>query len=346
MKHTLLAVMAGILSGALALASMSGSSFAVLFLSWVHPLPLFYAGLALGTRPALVAAASSVLVLSVVHPHLGAVFGLIFAVPVWVTIRLLLTGPSGAVRSIPEDQSPRSTEGPETSSTFQDRIIGRVDDWNGEIQGAPRDLGWFPVGHVLAAQAAIGAAYLLGTSMLTGGHLEHNVTEVLNAFASTVAGAQGADVLQDAITRMVPYFPGLFVGMWMLLGLVLNMVMAQALLAKGGRNIRPTPRFRELTLPDVLSWALVVCALLALVSPGEIGYVARNATIALTIPFFMLGLSVVHKLAGMTPLPGAILALTYLVMIFTGWLAFLIAGIGILEQWVGLRKRMDRPDEH
>ena len=128
--------------------------------------------------------------------------------------------------------------------------------------------------------------------------------------------------------------------------MVLNMATAQALLARGGRNIRPSPRFRELTLPDMLSWALVVCALIALVSSGELTYVARNATIALTIPFFLLGLSVVHTLAGRTPLPGALLALTYLVVILSGWIALIIAGMGILEQWVGLRKRLDKPDEN
>ena len=343
MKHTLLAITAGILSGALALGSMSGASFAVLFLSLVHTLPLFFAGLSLGTYPAVLAAASSVLVLSVVSPQLGGVFGLLYALPVWVTIRLLLTGPNGAVRTIPEGLPARPSEGAESSSTFQDRIVGRVEDWN-EDGLPPRDLGWFPAGHVMAALAGIGAVYLLAASLLTGGNLEHNVAEVLMAFAKAVAAGQGAPVLQEAIERMVPFFPGLFVGMWML-GLVLNMAIAQGLLAKGGRNIRPTPRFRELTLPDLLSWALVACALIALVGSGEMAFVARNATIALTIPFFLLGLSVVHKLAGMTPLPGAILALTYLVVIFSGWMALLIAGIGILEQWVGLRKRMDKPDE-
>ena len=56
-----------------------------------------------------------------------------------------------------------------------------------------------------------------------------------------------------------------------------------------------------------------------------------------------LGLAVVHKLAAMTPLPGALLSLVYLVVIFSGWFALFIAGIGILEQWVGLSNRMKKP---
>jgi len=45
----------------------------------------------------------------------------------------------------------------------------------------------------------------------------------------------------------------------------------------------------------------------------------------------------------MTPLPGALLSLVYLVVIFSGWFALFIAGIGILEQWVGLSNRMKKP---
>jgi len=119
-----------------------------------------------------------------------------------------------------------------------------------------------------------------------------------------------------------------------------NAALAQGLLAKGGRNLRPSPRLRELTLPDWLSWALVAAALVALAAPGEIGYIGRNLVLVVAVPYFFLGLSVVHKMAALTPLPGALLALVYLVVIFSGWFALFVAGIGVLEQWVGLSSRM------
>jgi len=65
----------------------------------------------------------------------------------------------------------------------------------------------------------------------------------------------------------------------------------------------------------------------------------------LAVPFLFSGLSVVHKLAAFTPLPGALLALVYMVMIFSGWFALIIAGLGVLEQWIGLKDRMDTPTD-
>ncbi|MCW8914536.1 MAG: YybS family protein [Magnetovibrio sp.] len=321
MKHTILAILAGIVSGALALATMSGASFAILFLSLVHTLPLYYAGLSLGTRPAMIAAASSVLSLSLISPNMGMVFGVLYAVPAWVIIRLTLSGPQGVVTDVPEGQSP-PTE--------------------------PSDLGWFPVGYIVAVLAAIGGLFVLGASLLTGGGLEQAINEVLQDFAKLIGSqskgsAQDEAVLEQAVLSLVPYFAGSAAAMWAL-GQAINMVFAQGLLAKGGRNIRPTPRLRDLTLPDALSWALVLMAVVALAAPGELGYIGRNIAIVLAVPFFFLGLAVVHKLAAMTPMKGPVLALVYLVMIFTGWMAFIVAGLGILEQWIGLRNRMDQPD--
>lgn len=343
MNHTFLAIAAGIVSGTLALASLSGASIAVFYLSLVHPLPLFYAGQSLGARAALIASATAVAIVALASPYSGLVFGLLYAAPVWVIVRLSLIGPNGVVWRIAEDQQAHTPEGPQTQSTFADRMLGRGVDWASQPGEPPRDTGWMPAGYILAVIAAIGGAYIIALSALTGGGLEVTVTEALTELSTAFAAPQGETVLQQAVLTLVPYFAGMAAGMWAL-GLVVNMVIAQGLLAKGGRNIRPTPRLRELTLPDWLSWALVGSALLALIASGEIEYLGRNIAIVLAMPFFFLGLAVVHKLATQTPYPGAMLGLVYLVMIFSGWFVLVIAGIGILEQWVGLKSRMEPTD--
>lgn len=326
----------------LALASLSGASIAVFYLSLVHPLPLFYAGQSLGVRAALIASATAVLIVALTSPYSGMVFGLLYAVPAWVIVRLSLIGPNGVVWQIPEDQQAHTPEGPKTQSTFADRMIGRVDHWEGKPGELPRDFGWFPAGHLLAAFAAMGGAIIVTASLLTGGGLEETVKVALTEVSNAFAAPQGQEVLHRAVMTLAPYFAGMAAGLWAL-GLVVNMVIAQGLLAKAGRNIRPSPRLRELTLPNWLSWALVGSALLALIGSGEIGYIGHNVVLILAVPFFFLGLAVVHKLAGMTPLPGALLALMYLVVIFSGWFVLVIAAIGILEQWVGVRSRMETP---
>lgn len=347
MKPQFLAISAGLASGLLVVASLSGSSIAVAYLTLVLPLPMFMAGLGLGTRRALITIASGLVITSMAAPVSGFVFGLMFALPVWLIVRFALTGPLGIIKEAPDHVGPYVQEGEETSSTFKDRILGQgVENWDGESGQPPRDIGWFPAGYITAVITVLAGIYIVVVAVLTSnqGGLEQAATDYLTQVADLVAGAQGQEVLSEAILRAIPFFPGSVAAFWAL-SVLCNAIMAQALLAKGGRNIRPTPRLREFRLPDWLSWALVASALIALLTPGEIEYVARNLALVLAVPFFFLGLAVVHKLAGMVPLPGALLSLIYVVMIFSGWFILVIAGLGILEQWVGLKSHMNPPTD-
>ncbi|PHS78891.1 MAG: hypothetical protein COB59_04710 [Rhodospirillaceae bacterium] len=346
MRPSFLAIFAGLASGFLVLASFSGASIAVAYLTLVLPLPMFMAGLGLGTRRAMIAVASGVVVTASVAPETGLAFALMFGLPVWLIVRFALTSPNGVVVEAPEHSGPYTQEGPATTSTFQDRILGRVQDWDNQAGKPPRDLGWFPAGYIAALITALAGVYIIAVAVMTSSHggLEQAATAYLTEVANMVAGAQGQEVLKEAILRAIPFFPGSVAAFWAL-SILCNGIMAQALLAKGGRNIRPSPRLRELSLPDWLSWALVSSALIALLAPGEMEYIGRNLTLVLAVPFFFLGLAVVHKLAGMTKFPSALLSLIYVVMIFSGWFILVIAGLGILDHWIGLQSRMDSPSE-
>ena len=341
MKPQFLAISAGLVSGLLVMASFSGASIAVAYLTLVLPLPMFVAGLGLGTRRALIAIASGLVITSLVAPTTALAFGLMFGLPVWLIVRLALMSPIGVIVEAPEHDGPYVAEGKPTNSTFQDRIMGRVKDWHIEDGEPPRDLGWFPAGHITAVITMLAACYVVMVALMTSsdGGLEQAATAYLTEVANLVAGAQGQEVLKDAILRAIPFFPGSVAAFWAL-SVLINAIFAQGLLAKGGRNLRPSPRLREFTLPDWLSWVLVASALMALLAPGEIEYIGRNLTLVLAVPFFFLGLAVVHMLAGLTPFPSALLSLIYVVMIFSGWFILVIAGLGILEQWVGLMTRM------
>jgi len=342
MKHTLLAIAAGIVSGILALAAASGASIAVAFLLLVLPLPLLYAGLSLGTQAALVASATAVVVTSLFSLKSGLAIGVLYAMPVWVMVRLALSGPHGVIRSVLEDGSPHTPEGPATQSTVSDRLIGRVETWEQDPGEPARDAGWFPAGYILTVLVGLGCTFIAVASLWSAGELEQHVTVAVTDLVNAIAGQQDESIRQQAIEAVVPYVPGIMLAEWAL-WLALNAVIAQGLLAKGGQNIRPSPRLRELTLPDGLSWALVGFAFLTLIASGEIEYIGRNLSIVLAVPFFFLGLGVVHKLAALMPFPGVMLALVYLMIVLTGWFILVIVGLGILEQWVGLKNRMKSP---
>jgi len=110
-----------------------------------------------------------------------------------------------------------------------------------------------------------------------------------------------------------------------------------------GRNLRPSPAYAETTLPQWVSWPLVAAAALSLVGSGDIQFLGRNLAMVLAVPFFFVGLAVVHALARRVAYKGLILISFYVVLVLSGWAMVAVAGIGIAEQWFGVRNRFAGP---
>jgi uncharacterized protein YybS (DUF2232 family) len=145
------------------------------------------------------------------------------------------------------------------------------------------------------------------------------------------------------VDLMVPMFPGAIGISWLVMT-IFNAVMAQNILVKMKKAIRPTPAFVELQLPQWISWPLVAACALALLGAGEMEYTGRNLAMILSLPLFFLGLAVVHTWArGVKSGSWMVLVAFYLVLILSGWATLLVAGIGLIELWSGLRHRMAKP---
>jgi hypothetical protein len=124
-----------------------------------------------------------------------------------------------------------------------------------------------------------------------------------------------------------------------MLWIVVNGTLAQSLLVRFARNMRPTPDYAALELPAWLGPALAADAALAALVPGTVGLVAQNLLFVLALPYFLLGLAVIHTLARRLATRGMVLVLVYGLLIFMGWAALMVAALGLLEQWGQLRRR-------
>ena len=60
----------------------------------------------------------------------------------------------------------------------------------------------------------------------------------------------------------------------------------------------------------------------------------------LALPYFFLGLAVFHTLARRVSSTKALLVVFYLVIVISIWATLVVAGIGVVEQWYGLRDRI------
>ncbi len=271
-----------------------------LILVYMTQLPLFVAGLWLGTGAAALAGLTGSLVLLGISDLLGAaIFAALNAVPVVLLVRQAL--------------------------------LAR--------HCADGTLAWYPLGLLTAWLTAFALAGIAGALLLLGGP---------QGLQSAVQGAVG-EVLDRLAQRPLPnrdqiaevlamVIPGIVAASWMIMA-VANAVLAQGLLARFGANWRPSPDLAGLGLPR---WVPVApgLAAAATVFGGAPRFVGINMMIALSVPFCLAGLAVLHAAAHRLSHPAMALVGFYTLAGLFGWPLLAVALLGLLESWLGLRHRL------
>ncbi len=303
MKVILFAVGAGALSAILSVSLVTGSGLA-LILAYLASFPLFIVGLGNGGKPAAIAAFAGIAFATLMGGlYSGALYAGMNALPSWLIIRLVLTS----------------------------RTLDKQEEW-------------FPIGSVLVTLSGYGSAlFVLALAFLPVGAdgIAQMVKDFLSMALNSVAPSLDAEKKEEFVATMAQLFPAMVLVSWMLMT-VINATLAQGVLSKSGKALRPSPIYGELTLPDFASWAFIGCATVTVLSSGDIDYVFRNLTIVMALPFLALGLTVVHKLVRLTNFSGALLAAFYLLLLLSIWVAVPVIGLGLIEQWIGLRKKILR----
>ena len=309
-RQLILAVGAGALT-ALFYVAVGLGSFGSLILAYLAQLPLFAIGLGAGFRYASLATGIGAVLIAVALPlSVAALFLVTVALPV-----LVLTNRSLLSRTDPDG----STE-------------------------------WYPLGHLVATLNAIALAALLAAALLFGSHEGGMIGAGKALLAEMMRGLVGDDSSRQAVAaardRLAWLLPALVLTSWQIM-VIVNGLLAQGALSRFSLNIRPGAPFRDLWLPQWLSFALAA-ALIASFLPGQIGDFGGNAAIVAALPFVFLGLSVIHAVSVRWPARTFILVCVYFGMFMTGWPALVVAAIGVLETWLSLRQRFSggrRQDE-
>ena len=307
-RDTLIAIGAGLASALASMAFAGGFPFAIV-LVYLAPFPLIMAGLGLGFRASLIAALVGFVSTGVFGgPTSAAIFGIVHALPSLITVNL-------ALKSAPAQQ----------------------DGTNGGVV-------WYPAGYIAAAIAMLGACLLIAAAIVTasGQGLSGLLSAHLGAAMKIMAPAMPEESRRAMADALVPLFPGAVVSSWAIMAVV-NGALAQGALVRAGRNLRPSPSYTGTDMPGWLSWPLVGAATIALAGmvTGQTGweYVGRNLAMVVAVPYFLLGLAVVHTLARRVARTGPLLMAFYMVIVVSIWAALVIAAVGVAEQWFGIRNR-------
>jgi Predicted membrane protein (DUF2232) len=297
------ALFGGTIAAALYLSVYTGSVGAAILVSLAQ-LPLFIAGLWLGTAAAaLAAAAATAVVLAAAREFAtAALFAALYAAPVVLLVR--------------------------------EALLYRVD------QQGRRE--WYPLGHLAAWLTALAlggfaaALFWFGGPAALQSMLRQALAPAVAALADT--SAAGQRLLTDTLAAVVP---GVFAASWMLLAIT-NGVLAQGVLARFEANWRPSPPLAALRLPLWITLALGGAAVLILFA-GPSRFVGVNVLIVLGIPFCLAGLGVVHAFADRLARPLIPLAVFYVLAGLFGWPFLLVALLGLVDGPLGLRRRVLPP---
>jgi hypothetical protein len=288
----------GLLAAGPYLLVLIGSTGSII-LVYLAQLPLFAAGLWLGTG----ASASAGLVAALILAAAGslpaaALFAALNVVPVLLLVRqslLARRGPGNAVE-------------------------------------------WYPPGLMTAWLTGFGLVAAAVTLVFLGGPqgAQAALREVLAPALDRHLGEITPE-LDELLAFVAFVLPGIIATSWMVMTAT-NGCLAQGLLARFGASWRPAPDLAALGLPVWIPVLLAFAAGATLLG-GTARFIGVNVMIVLAVPFCLAGLAVLHTVARRFPRPAVTLLAFYLLAGFLGWPLLLIALLGLLDSPLGLRRR-------
>jgi hypothetical protein len=298
----LAAIGGGALSGLLYAGALGG----MLGLALVVELPLFLAGLALGTRGMLAAGLAGAVAVLVAGGAEGLMnYALTTAAPAAVLARQALLW--------------RRAEG---------------------SKGTEGEVEWYPPGLLITWLAGL-ALLLLASAMLffagSEGGLAGAVREPTLHVLTQVYPKADPGQIQAIAETLAPTMPGIALSGWMVLTAA-NAIGAQALLTRFGRALRPSPRMESLALPGWLPLAFAAGGALVLLG-GPAGFFGGNAIPILAVPFLFAGLGVIHAVVRKSGAGTGALIVFYALTVTFGWPVVVIVALGLIDQWVDFRAR-------
>jgi len=311
--HLLIGAGSGLVSAAL-FASAAVSAALASFLLYLCPLPLCLAGLGWGRSSILIGGLAATVVMALtLGPAASLVYALTIAAPAAFLVHLLLQA--------------RPAAGPEG--------------------GKSGGLEWYPAGRLVGAAALMAGALAGVMVLLLGPDAESyraSIAEMLPHILKALDPDDSVfkpEMVENLETVLAKALPAAFAALWLTV-MLFNLWLAGYIVAASGRSLRPWPDLHGLEVPNVFV-AVFAGALVASFVPGIIGLIATGFAGAMLFAYVLQGLAVIHVYSRGVPFRPLLLAVVYLGILLLGWLAIIVAILGLAEPLLGLRARSARP---
>ncbi|MDA7946691.1 MAG: YybS family protein [Hyphomicrobiaceae bacterium] len=309
---------AGLVSAVL-FASTLTSGWAIL-LFYVTALPGFIAGLGWGTQAVVTSTLlGSGLVGVLMAPLAGLGYFLTLGLPTTVLCYLALLGRPANENAVTEHGATQASGA-------------------GQIE-------WYPVGRIIAWATLMAGSIAAMSVPMFGMDIETyrtNLQEILDKtfFSQLPEGAppgMNKEDMAPVIELLIRTLSAASAIAWLSV-MLLNMWTAAKVVTGSGRAIRPWPDFSTITYPAYFALGFVA-SLLGTFAPGILSIIATGFAGAFFLAYVLLGLVVLHVLARNSPYKFVALGALYLGIFLFGWVALVVAVIGIGEPMFRLREK-------
>jgi hypothetical protein len=197
-------------------------------------------------------------------------------------------------------------------------------------QGQGESRSWYPVGLIITHLTLYGCALLALASLLYVGEpggiealVGQNIRETLSSQPEEYA--QAVNLLADQLSFLI-----FSVTLWLWAAMLYaHMWFASRLLAKKGTLIRPDVAVRPFIMPNWMFSLMGICALASLIGGDTTRFLGNTTLIALLLPYFFLGASVMHALSRHWPNRRFFLFFVYLFIFAQLWPAFFLSAFGL-----------------
>ncbi|MAM78481.1 MAG: hypothetical protein CL562_06230 [Alphaproteobacteria bacterium] len=194
---------------------------------------------------------------------------------------------------------------------------------------------WYPTGKSLAP-IILYASCLVSLILIFYSFRHPNINEMVGNTLKTLLANNIKLINTESFNLLTSIFPGMVAAIWIVM-LTVNCVLAQKLLIKYQLANRPTPIYKNLSVPEWVYWGFISAFLVGFISNGNIEYIGQNLTVIFAVPFVYAGLGCIHILASNASFSGLLITLTYTVIFILGWPLLVVFIIGFFKEWFRLK---------
>jgi uncharacterized protein YybS (DUF2232 family) len=211
--------------------------------------------------------------------------------------------------------------------------------------GADQQAAWYPEGKILTAITLYPSALFLIAATVASSHeggllalSQEAFSKMGTEYASKFPPDQ-AEAFQHVIANAARIAPAMVSYIWIIVAII-SLAGAQFILRQQKFNLRDSFALTKLYVPNQLIYGVAITGLLGVLAAEPYDYIGRNLSMILGLPFFFVGLAVVHSWTATKKHGWLYLTPLYLAMLFFPWLALIVAGLGVIDQWANFRQRI------